>query len=78
MTIRLNWSRSRYFFVPPASLYTYNDTIYYSYAYRPVQLKLGNISLDGTKIHTDASKSKAVSYQHLLAADHETPQHRGL
>jgi len=30
-------------------------------------LKLGNISLDGTKIHADASKSKAVSYQHLLA-----------
>jgi len=29
-------------------------------------LKLGNISLDGTKIHADASKSKAVSYQHLL------------
>jgi transposase len=30
-------------------------------------LKLGNISLDGTKIHADASKSKAVSYEHLLA-----------
>lgn len=30
-------------------------------------LKLGNISLDGTKIHADASKSKAVSYKHLLA-----------
>ena len=29
-------------------------------------LKLGNISLDGTKIHADASKSKAVSYKHLL------------
>src|SRR5215213_4934176 len=27
-------------------------------------LKLGNISLDGTKIHADASKSKAVSYKH--------------
>jgi transposase len=26
-------------------------------------LKLGNVSLDGTKIHADASKSKAVSYQ---------------
>jgi transposase len=26
-------------------------------------LKLGNISLDGTKIHADASKSKAVSYK---------------
>jgi transposase len=32
-------------------------------------LKLGNISLDGTKIHADASKSKAVSYKHLLAIE---------
>jgi len=29
-------------------------------------LKLGTISLDGSKVHADASKSKAVSYQHLL------------
>jgi hypothetical protein len=29
-------------------------------------LKLGNISLDGSKIHADASKSKAVSYKRLL------------
>ncbi len=29
-------------------------------------LKLGNISIDGTKIHADASKSKAVSYKRLL------------
>lgn len=29
-------------------------------------LTLGTISLDGTKIHADASKSKAVSYQRLL------------
>ena len=29
-------------------------------------LKLGNISLDGSKIHADASKSHAVSYKHLL------------
>jgi transposase len=28
-------------------------------------LEMGNISLDGTKIHADASKSKAVSYQRL-------------
>jgi transposase len=28
--------------------------------------KLGNISLDGSKIHADASKSKAVSYKRLL------------
>jgi transposase len=32
-------------------------------------LKLGNSSLDGTKIHADASKSKAVSYKHLLALE---------
>src|SRR5436190_14813849 len=32
-------------------------------------LKLGNISLDGTKIQADASKSKAVSYKHLLALE---------
>jgi hypothetical protein len=29
-------------------------------------LKLGNISLDGSKIHADASKSKAISYKRLL------------
>jgi transposase len=29
-------------------------------------LKLGNISLDGSKIHADASKSKAVSYKRLV------------
>jgi transposase len=29
-------------------------------------LKLGNISLDGSKLHADASKSKAVSYRRLL------------
>lgn len=29
-------------------------------------LKLGTISLDGTKIHADASKHQAVSYQRLL------------
>lgn len=28
-------------------------------------LKVGNISLDGTKIHADASKSQAVSYKRL-------------
>lgn len=28
-------------------------------------LRLGNISIDGTKVHADASKSKAVSYQRL-------------
>jgi transposase len=29
-------------------------------------LKVGNLSLDGTKIHADASKSKAISYKRLL------------
>ena len=29
-------------------------------------LELGNISLDGSKIHADASRSKAVSYKRLL------------
>ena len=29
-------------------------------------LELGNISIDGTKVHADASKSKAVSYKRLL------------
>ena len=29
-------------------------------------LKLGNISLDGSKIHADASKSKAISYKRLV------------
>ncbi len=32
-------------------------------------LRLGTISLDGTKIHADASKSQAVSYAHLLALE---------
>ena len=32
-------------------------------------LRLGNISLDGSKIHADASKSKAVSYARLLALE---------
>src|SRR5713101_5900415 len=32
-------------------------------------LTLGNISLDGTKIHADASKSSAISYKRLLALD---------
>lgn len=33
-------------------------------------LQLGRISLDGSKIHADASKSKAVSYQRLLELEH--------
>jgi len=32
-------------------------------------LKVGNISLDGSKIHADAFKSKAVSYKRLLALE---------
>jgi len=34
-------------------------------------LKLGRISLDGSKVHADASKSKAVSYKHLVEQEHE-------
>ena len=33
------------------------------------RLALGNVSLDGSKIHADASKSKAVSYKRLLAIE---------
>lgn len=33
------------------------------------QLQLGSVSLDGSKIHADASKSKAVSYKYLLAIE---------
>jgi transposase len=32
--------------------------------------ELGNTSLDGTKLHADASKSKAVSYKRLLELEH--------
>ena len=32
-------------------------------------LPLGNISLDGTTIHADASKSSAISYKRLLELD---------
>jgi transposase len=34
-------------------------------------LKLGNLSLDGTKIHADASKSKAVSYKRLVELERQ-------
>ena len=34
-------------------------------------LKVGNISLDGTKIHADAAKSHAVSYTRLLELEHQ-------
>lgn len=34
-------------------------------------LKLGNISLDGSKIHADASKSHAVSYSRLLQLEEQ-------
>lgn len=36
--------------------------------------KLGNISLDGSKIHADASKSKAVSYKRLLKLETQLRQ----
>jgi len=32
-------------------------------------LKLGTISLDGTKVHADASKQNAVSYKRLLEGE---------
>jgi transposase len=32
-------------------------------------LRLGNVSLDGSKIHADASKSKAISHKHLLSIE---------
>jgi transposase len=32
-------------------------------------LQVGNVSLDGSKIHADASKSKAVSYKRLLVIE---------
>ena len=35
-------------------------------AYTMGHLELGNVSLDGSKIHADASKSKAISYKRLL------------
>lgn len=34
-------------------------------------LQVGNLSLDGSKIHADASKSKAVSYKRLLELEKE-------
>ena len=39
------------------------------YAQEMGVLTLGNISLDGTKIHADASKSRAISSKRLLALD---------
>ena len=35
------------------------------------KLKLGNLSLDGSKIHADASKSHAVSYGRLVELETE-------
>ena len=37
-------------------------------------LKLGNLSLDGTKIHADASKSHAVSYKRLIELEAQLRQ----
>ena len=37
-------------------------------------LKLGNLSLDGSKIHADASKSKAVSYKRLIEMEAQLRQ----
>ena len=40
-------------------------------AYEMGYLRLGNISLDGSKVHADASKSKAVSYGRLLKLEEQ-------
>lgn len=40
-------------------------------------LKLGNISLDGSKIHADASKSHAVSYKRLIEIENRLRQEVG-
>ena len=37
-------------------------------------LKFGNVSLDGTKIHADASKSKAVSYKRAVELEAQLKQ----
>lgn len=37
-------------------------------------LQLGNLSLDGTKIHADASKSQAVSYKRLIELEAQLRQ----
>ncbi|MEW6233741.1 MAG: transposase, partial [Chloroflexota bacterium] len=37
-------------------------------------LKLGNVSVDGSKIHADASKSKAVSYKRLIELEAQLRQ----
>ena len=37
-------------------------------------VKLGNISIDGSKIHADASKSKAVSYGRILSMEKRLQQ----
>jgi transposase len=37
-------------------------------------LKLGNVSLDGSRVHADASKSKAVSYGRLLQLEERLQQ----
>jgi len=37
-------------------------------------LQLGNISLDGSKVHADASKSKAVSYKRLIELEADLQQ----
>ncbi len=37
-------------------------------------LKLGNVSVDGSKIHADASKSKAVSYKRLVEMEAQLRQ----
>jgi len=40
-------------------------------------VKLGNVSIDGSKIHADASKSKAVSYGRILQMEERLQQEVG-
>ena len=43
-------------------------------AYVLGHVKLGNISIDGSKVHADASKSKAVSYGRILSMEKRLQQ----
>ena len=43
-------------------------------AYRLGHVRLGNISIDGSKVHADASKSKAVSYGRILSMEKHLQQ----
>jgi len=44
------------------------------FAHEMGYLRMGNISLDGSKVHADTSKSKAVSYGRLLKLEEQLRQ----